>query len=127
MTKREFYDAIARGTMNEDLQNYAIMELTAMDKVNAKRRTTPSKAQIANVELANTVLDYLRADTEYTTAQIVELGIEGIANSSKASAVLKTLVEMGKLSVENGTATYTNKDGKLCKRKGVNIYTLIEN
>lgn len=127
MTRKEIFEAIAQGQMNEEIQNFAITELARMEADKAKRKATPTKAQIANMELAQIVLDYLKPDVEYTGRDIVNFQIDGIASVSKASAVFKTLIAQGKVGVRKGTAIYTDENGKLQKRAGVNLYTLIEN
>lgn len=102
MTKAEMFleAAMLLGDMNEtgdlsEIIEMLEMEATRVDKRNASRRTTETKAQKENRHIAALVLDFFfsEADAEiaYNAAEIVEaVGLEGIS-TQKMTAVMKIL------------------------------------
>lgn len=60
MTTREFYTAIINTEgMQNDLVEHATAALAKMDETNAKRKATPSKTQIENAPIMQSIVDYL--------------------------------------------------------------------
>lgn len=92
MKIREFYNAvIANETNTEEVREHAQNELAKMDAQNEKRRNTPSKKAQENEVLANELLTKMEQNTVYTSAQVGEM--MGGIHSSKATAILKVLIE----------------------------------
>lgn len=57
MTNREFYTAIAKNeALSEDIRNHATEAITALDKRNANRKDKPTKTQVENEGLMNTLV-----------------------------------------------------------------------
>lgn len=95
MTKREFYNAIANGQMNDEVKATAEEYLVKMDEANEKRKNTLSKKQEENEAVKAQILDHL--DTEAKTATTIG-ELVGIS-TQKASALLRQLVNDGKATV----------------------------
>ena len=97
MTNREFLNAIANGTINEDVIAHAKMAIEKLDAANEARKNKPTKAQLEkqakNAELAEKIVATLTTEpvTESVVAEAV--GVSG----PKARAVLKMLVEDGRV------------------------------
>ena len=102
MTKREFLEAV-KNSGNVELANYAAEELVKMDEASAKRKEKPTKAQLENAELAEALYTAMGTQT-YTATEIAALGVEGIASTPKATAVLKVLVADGRVIAGEGRA-----------------------
>ena len=98
MTKREFLNSVINGTLNDETAAFAVHELETMTNAQAKRKEKPTKAQIENAELAEVLYAAMGAQT-YTASEIVALGVEGIASTPKANAVLKVLAADGRVTV----------------------------
>ena len=94
MKIRDFYTAVAANEANtEEVRQHAQSELDKMDAANEKRRNTPSKTAVANGLLADELLPKLVKDTVYTSAQVSEM--MGGVHPSKATAIIKVLIERG--------------------------------
>ena len=57
MTARNFYNAIAAGTINNELMEYAAEALRKMDEANEKRKTKVSPSQLENEKLKNEIAE----------------------------------------------------------------------
>ena len=57
MTARNFYNAIAAGTINNELMEYAAEALRKMDEANEKRKTKISPSQLENEKLKNEIAE----------------------------------------------------------------------
>ena len=93
MTKREFYTAIMKGEIDEQVKLFATEELEKMDAVNEKRRNTLSKKAKENEPLLNKIESEILAEEPKTAtdvAAILEVSVQ------KASGLLRRLVEDGK-------------------------------
>ena len=101
MTKREFLNAVANGTINEETAEFAAKELAQMDANLAKRKEKLTPKQEENLELAQLVWENLSADTAKTANDVFELGLEGIGTVQKASSLLRMLVKTGRAAVED--------------------------
>lgn len=94
MTNREFLIAITTASVSDELKEFATAELAKLDAKNEKRRNTPSKEQIANEALKNTILDLLAVPhlaSELATA----CGV----STQKVSALCGQLVKEGRATV----------------------------
>lgn len=96
MTNREFYNAIVNGTMNDEIKAFASEAIVKLDERNAKRNSRPSKTAIANEPIKEEILK-LFAENQKLLAS--EVGTALNISTQKASALLRQLVENGKLSV----------------------------
>ena len=80
-----------------------MLELAKMDERNTARSSKPSKAAVANAELAKQMRDKMQENEVYTAsalAELMEFKTEaGAPNTSKATAVVKVLVEDGTVVV----------------------------
>ena len=98
MTKREFLE-IVMGLGHHEAAIFAAKELDKMDKALAKRRSKPSKAQIANAPIIEQIVSEILEEEELKTAseisKILEISVQ------KASAVLRQAVSEGKVEVED--------------------------
>ena len=92
MTKREFYTAIKKGEIDEQIKLFATEELEKMDAVNEKRRNTLSKKAKENEPLLKQITDEILAEEPKTATDVA-----AILNVSvqKASGLLRRLVEDG--------------------------------
>ena len=115
MTKREFYNAIVNGTINDDVINTAKEELSKMDATNEKRRNTPSKKAIENAPIVDQIVGLLTSEPKTASDITTELG--GEYKVQKVSALLRMAVAAGK-----AVSTDVKVPGKgVCK-----AYTLAE-
>lgn len=95
MTQREFYTAIANGTINEEVQTFAASAIEKMDKRNATRRSKPTKSQRENEETKAKILDFM-GDKEHVLAS--EVAAEFGFSTQKASGLMKLLVDDGRVT-----------------------------
>lgn len=114
MTNREFFTAIATSELSDDFKAFANAELAKLNERNAKRRNTPTKAQVANEPIKEAIVAYLAEN-------------KGAVASAIASAVGVTTQKVTAL------CTILNKEGKVVigevkiKGKGVlKAYSLAE-
>ena len=98
MTKREFLE-IVMGLEHPEAAEFAAKELEKMDRALEKRRSKPTKAQIANAPIIQQIVSEILDEEEFTTAsevsEILEISVQ------KASAVLRQAVSEGKVEVED--------------------------
>ena len=114
MTNREFYEAIANGTINADVTAHAEAALAKMDATNEKRRNTPSKKAVENQPLIDTIVNEILTNEPKTATDVAAtLGV----SVQKASALLRQVVAEGK-----ATAT----DVKVPKKGVQKAYTLAD-
>ena len=99
MTNREFFVAVSSNAITADVIAHAEAQLTKMDASNAKNRGTESKTYKANIPLFAEVLALLAEKPLFTTEVALAMSTEErpISNS-KASGLLKTLQNEGKVS-----------------------------
>lgn len=93
MTKREFFEAIAAGTITEEAIQFATGELKKMDEAVEKRR---EKAAEKAVEL-EPIMDKIYEDIlgeEPVTATVIGERLE--ISTQKASAIMRKMVEAGR-------------------------------
>lgn len=95
MTNREFYIAIANGTMNDEIKAFAEEAIRKMDERNAKRSSKPSKTSIENAPIKGSIMDFISNRNEFCIAGAIAEALE--ISTSKASALCRQLVADGKL------------------------------
>ena len=103
MTKREFLNeviAVIDGTSEVnvlELKEFAKAEIVKLDERNASRSSKPTKAQIENEPIKETILEVLSTGERMVASAIAER-VE--ISTQKASALCRQLVESQKLKVE---------------------------
>ena len=113
MVKREFFNAIVNGEITEEVITMAKEEIAKLDTRNEKRRTTPTKAQVANEEVKTAILEAV-TNGKHLAA---EIGAAVGVSTQKASALLALLVKDGKVNMA---------DYKVKGKGTVKSYTLAE-
>ena len=94
MTNREFYNAIVKANLGEDITNHALAEIGKLDAKNTKRKETETKEQKENKVLMGTILANLSAGTPTVASTLgAILGV----STQKASALCTLLVKEGKV------------------------------
>lgn len=88
MTEREFMNKVIASNANEELVEYAKAHIAKLDARNEKKKTTPTKAQVANAELKGRIVELLKEGAK-TASQV---GAELNVSTQKASALLVQLV-----------------------------------
>ena len=98
MTKREFLKTVM-GLGHPEAAEFAAKELEKMDRALEKRRSKPTKAQIANAPIIQQIVSEILEGKEFKTAseiaEILDISVQ------KASAVLRQAVSEGKVEVED--------------------------
>lgn len=100
MTSREFFNAVIEGNITDEIKDFAKSQIEKLDSKNAKRKSTDSKTQTANKAIKTSLLFIMEKDKIYTASEVAGMEIEGITSTQKASALLRQLVETGKLTSE---------------------------
>lgn len=100
MTSREFFNAVIEGNITDEIKDFAKSQIEKLDSKNAKRKTTDSKTQKENKAIKTSLLATMEKDKIYTASEVAGMEIEGITSTQKASALLRQLVEEGKLVSE---------------------------
>lgn len=113
MTNREFYNAIANGTMNDEIKGFAKDAIVKMDERNAKRNSKPSKTSVENEPIKKNIMEFISNQNEFCIAGTIAEALE--ISTQKASALCRQLVNDGKL-IEQEV-----KIPKQGKRKAYNI------
>ena len=99
MTNREFFVAVSKGIINDEVMAHATSAIDKMDASNAKNRGKESKTYKANLPLMAEVLELL-ADKPMLTSEVsIAMSTEERPiSTSKASALLRTLEGEGKVT-----------------------------
>ena len=115
MTNRDFYTAIVKGEMNDEIKAFAEASIAKLDNRNATRSSKPSKAQVENAPIKEAILNYLVENKgQYTETQLGE-ALE--ISHNKAGSLARQLVKEGKAMVSE------SKFPKVGKRKVYSIIT----
>lgn len=98
MTKREFYEAIMNGIVNEETEDFARAELERLDAQAAKRaEKSAEKAATFNAEVTEAMAG-LEFEGAITASQVGEqLGV----SVQKASSIMRRAVDLGLATVED--------------------------
>lgn len=94
MTTRDFFTTIANSNLSDEVKDFAKKGLEALDKRNAKRRDTQTKAQKENEGVKTAILDYLLSNKGGAVAS--EIAAACGISTQKASALLRQIVADGK-------------------------------
>lgn len=114
MTNRELYTAIINANLSDEITEKAQSLLTQLDARNEKRASTPSRTALANEPIKTAILDLYSDEVKTLTASEVSAHLE--ITTQKASALLRQLVESGRLTAE---------EVKIPKRGKVKAYSLV--
>lgn len=96
MTTREFYTAIINTVdMPIEIVEHATSALAKLDEANAKRKNTPTKTQVENAPIMDSIVDYLTTNGAHTSTEIAE-AIEQSRN--KIASLCSKLYKDNKLS-----------------------------
>lgn len=95
MTNREFYIAIANGTMNDEIKAFAEEAIRKIVERNVKRSSKPSKTSIENAPIKESIMEFISNRNEFCIAGAIAEALE--ISTSKASALCRQLVADGKL------------------------------
>lgn len=113
MTRKEFYEAIANGTMNEDTQEFAKNELVKLEAEAEKRAERSAKRANEFNAYVTEAIGTLEAEGALTASQVAEqLGV----SVQKASSVMRRAVILELATVE---------DVKITGKGKVKAYTLV--
>ena len=68
----------------------------------------PTAASVENPKIANALYEAMEDEVGYTATQISNLGVDGIASASKATTILRILLEDGRATNKKvkGVSTY---------------------
>ena len=115
-TAREFYNAIINGTdITTDMVDFAKSAIDKMDTKNANRRSTLSKAQVANEDMKSDILAYMGENGKQSAKSLADaFGV----STQKVSALMGQLVKSGDITVI--------KDKFEGSSSKVNVYSLVE-
>lgn len=100
MTSREFFNAVIEGNITDEIKDFAKSQIEKLDSKNAKRKSTDSKTQKENKAIKTSLLATMEKDKVYIASEVAGMEIDGITSTQKASALLRQLVEEGKLVSE---------------------------
>ena len=65
MTNREFYNAIANGTMSDEIKDFAKDAIVKMDERNAKRNSKPSKTSVENEPIKKNIMEFISNQNDF--------------------------------------------------------------
>lgn len=98
MTRREFMEMVIADTTNETIADFARSEIEKMDRKNELAKSRKSKKSAENEPIKEKIYSVLNSD-EVTTASVVAEKVE--ISTQKASALLRQMVEDGRITVED--------------------------
>lgn len=98
MTKREFLNAIATGTINDELVAFATEEIEKMDAANAKRREKNAEKKAQNDEFVDLFVSLL-GDEPKTASDIVAL-MGDVERPDGKSVNVQWVSSLGRKAVE---------------------------
>ena len=94
MTNREFYNAIVKANIGDDITNHALAEIAKLDKKNAKRKATEGEIKTENKPIADAILSAL-ANGSMTSPDLAKaIG----QNTQKTNGVAGEMVKLGMLT-----------------------------
>lgn len=93
MTRRDFYNSIINGTVNDEVIEMAKAEVAKLDATNDKRKATPSKTAVANAPIKEAIVKLL-TERQYTMCAS-DVGATLELTTQKASALLRQLQDEG--------------------------------
>ena len=113
MTNREFFTAVSKGNITEEVKAFAVESIAKLDHKNELRKQKPSKTSKANEPIKKAIIELLANGSMVAS----EIGAALDISTQKASALCIQLVDNG--IVEQGEIKIKGK-GK------VKSYALVE-
>lgn len=100
MTNREFLNTVVSGVVNDEVKEWAKLQLEKMDSANEKRRNSVSKAELVNAPIREQIIsEFLTTDGKTASMIAEEMREKGIEIShNKVTAILRKPVEEGLIS-----------------------------
>lgn len=100
-------EKILRENGHTDLADFMVDRIAKQTAKNSAKGGESSTAKL-NKALADVLYESMSPEMVYTATIVGRMGVEGISSTSKATAILKILVEDGKVIniKEKGTSTY---------------------
>ena len=93
MTNREFFNAIVKANINEDITNHALAEIGKLDKKNAKRKATEGEIKVENKPIAEAILKALEGGSMLSANLAQAVGV----TTQKVNGVAGEMVKLGML------------------------------
>ena len=93
MTNREFFNAIVKANLGEDITNHALAEIGKLDKKNAKRKATEGEIKTENKPLAEAILVALANGSMLSANLAQAVGV----TTQKANGVAGEMFKLGML------------------------------
>ena len=94
MTNREFYNAIVKANLGEDITNHALGEIGKLDKKNAKRKAEAGQVKEENKPIAEAIVSAL-ANGEMISSDLAKaIG----QTTQKTNGVAGEMVKLGMLT-----------------------------
>ena len=94
MTNREFFNAIVKANIGEDITNHALAEIGKLDKKNAKRKATEGQIKDENKPIAETILATLANGTMISAELAKAIG----QTTQKTNGVAGEMVKLGMIT-----------------------------
>lgn len=104
MTKKEFFEAVANGTTNEEIMGKAKEILEKMAEDNEKRKNKSSKKSIENEPVKKAIIEILKDGEKKTATMIAEKYNEENDEEisiQKTSTLCRQLYEIGDIDRED--------------------------
>ena len=93
MTNREFFNAIVKANLGEDITNHALAEIGKLDKKNAKRKATEGEIKVENKPIAEAILKALEGGSMLSANLAQAVGV----TTQKVNGVAGEMVKLGML------------------------------
>ena len=92
MTSREYFQTVLNAHLSAEMDELSVKMIERLDAKNAKRKTTPSKEQIAAAERREAVRAFLMEQDEPATRDVIAAALN--IKPGEASAACKALGEI---------------------------------
>lgn len=116
MTYKVFYQNVINAGLSDEMTAFAQNALQTLENKAKARAEKGTKTQRDNAIIKANIVKAMEADTVYTVASIITMGIEGVTSTQKASALLRQLKDEG---------VVTESEVKVKGKGKVKGYTLV--
>ena len=113
MTRRERLEMVINGNITDELIEECKVELEKINQKNSERKNKPTEHQIANAEIAKTILGVLNSEPMFVDEIVSHL--DGDYSRQRVSGILTNLVKSGKV---------VSNDAKVKGKGKRKVYTL---
>ena len=101
MTSREYFQTVLNAHLSDKMDDMSIKLLARLDTKNAKRKTTPSKEQIAAAERREQVRAFLMEQDEPATRDVIAAALNiSVGQASAACKALGDAVTKSEIKVD---------------------------